>query len=546
VPARLTIVGTNDLHGWIQRHEAKLPEATIVTSGGLAVFAAYVERLRGQNPGGVVLVDAGDLFQGTLASNLSEGEVVVDAYNALGYDAAAIGNHEFDYGPVGPRSAAVDPADEPFGALRARIAQAKFPFLGRNIYEAGKGARPSWFGNDGTAMVTRKGLRIGVVGLTTPMTPQVTNPVNVRSLEFKPLATEAAAAAAELREKGADIVVAAVHAGGKCASLDDPHSLTGCEDPSEIFDMLNALPEGTLDVVVAGHTHAEIGHFVRGTPVIESGCYGRRFGYVELSVDPGTRRPVPSATRIRAALPICETVLEKTGDCDTRRWRPGTRIAAAHFEGTPIVPRKAIDDLITPYIARVRDEQKRLLGVFVPAPLGRHGRRESALGDAVADAVRAMEETDVVLLNSGGFRADLASGPMTYGDLYEVLPFDNTVATLTLTGQEIIDLLEALLNSEHGVPQTSGVRFVVAECGRESWVETIVFSDGRPFDRAATYKLTTIDFLALGGDGLGRELRRIPPIRMDLATAACSTCGIRSRPSSPRREGLSPRRSMGE
>src|SRR5260370_34602734 len=113
-PIRLTIVGTNDLHGWI---------------GGLPTFAGYLSILRADNPGGTLLLDAGDLFQGTLAANLSEGAVVIDAYNYLGYQATAIGNHEFDYGPEGPASVPQQPDDDPVGALKARLRQGGVPQL---------------------------------------------------------------------------------------------------------------------------------------------------------------------------------------------------------------------------------------------------------------------------------------------------------------------------------------------------------------------------------------------------------------------------------
>jgi hypothetical protein len=113
----LTILGTNDLHGAIDR----LPI--------LAGYVANVRAARAADGGQVLLLDAGDMFQGTLGSNLGEGAAVVAAYNAIGYDAAAIGNHEFDFGPVGPAVTASGPDDDPRGALRARAVEANFPFL---------------------------------------------------------------------------------------------------------------------------------------------------------------------------------------------------------------------------------------------------------------------------------------------------------------------------------------------------------------------------------------------------------------------------------
>src|SRR5215470_6067736 len=125
----VTIIGTNDLHGALDR----LP-----ILGG---YLANVRAARAKDGGGVVVVDAGDMFQGTLESNLAEGADVVRAYNQLGYAATAIGNHEFDYGPVGPAVTAASVEDDARGALKARAAEARFPFLAANITDRKTGAR---------------------------------------------------------------------------------------------------------------------------------------------------------------------------------------------------------------------------------------------------------------------------------------------------------------------------------------------------------------------------------------------------------------------
>jgi 5'-nucleotidase len=514
-PIRITLVSTNDLHGWVQPHETRLEDGSLLRSGGVAVFASYLRRLREENPGGVVLVDAGDLFQGTQVANLSEGEVVIAAYNALGYDAAAIGNHEFDYGPVGPRSAAIDPEDDPYGAIEARAAQARFPLLARNVHLKKNGERPRFLAEGGVAMLERKGLKIGLLGLLTPMTPQVTNPINVSGLTFTNMAQEAKQAAELLRARGADLVVAVVHAGGSCSNLDHPNSLASCERSSEALELLESLPKGIFDAMVAGHTHSHIGHFVRGTPVVEAGSLGTEFAVVELAIDPATRRPISGETRIRSGLPICERVIRETGDCNPKRWKPGMEIESARFDGVPVVPDPKMDALLAPFMERVAAAQVRSLKVRLPERLMRDSRRESTLGNALADALRQMERADVVLLNSGGLRADLPRGELTYGKFYEVFPFDNTIATLTLTGAEIVELLEALLASGHGVPQTSGLRFEAARCSGRAGITSIRFQDGHPFDRAATYRLVTSDFLALGGDGTGKVLGKVPAARKE-------------------------------
>ena len=126
----LSIIGTNDVHGGIVPRDGR---------GGLAVLGGYAANLRAaraRDGGAVLLIDAGDIFQGTLESNLSEGAEVVAAYNALGYAAATIGNHEFDFGPVGSAATPQQPSDDPRGALKQRAAEARFPFLAANLIDA--------------------------------------------------------------------------------------------------------------------------------------------------------------------------------------------------------------------------------------------------------------------------------------------------------------------------------------------------------------------------------------------------------------------------
>jgi 5'-nucleotidase len=518
-PLRLTLVGTNDVHGWVMTQEESLGGAKL-RYGGLATLAAYLRVLREDNPGGVVLVDAGDLFQGTLMSNVTEGAVVIDAFNLLGYDAAAIGNHEFDYGPVGPVSAATEPAMDPFGALKARIAQANFPLLSTNIYEADTGLRPAWLRGDGSVIVERHGVKIGLFGLTTPTTPSVTLPINVASLRFGALATEALTTSKRLRERGADLVVAVIHAGGRCADVAHADDASSCDlDSGEVFEMMNSLPDGTLDAVVAGHTHAQIGHFIKGTPVIESWALGRYFGMVELSVDPRTRKVLPGTTRIHSSIPICETEDAATRSCDVRRLKalgqPVTP-AIARFRGRDIVPDEAVRQALAPAEARVTALQHRDLGLEVPATLGRNYESESPLGSFLADSLRAMTKADVALLNPGGLRADLKAGPVKYGAVYEVLPFDNQVATLDVSGEQLLRLLTAAYGSRKGVFQVSGLEVKLGRCPAPDRLRRATLAGGKAVEPSARYTVALPDFLARGGDGLGPVLATIEPARVNL------------------------------
>ncbi|MBL9038062.1 MAG: bifunctional metallophosphatase/5'-nucleotidase, partial [Archangium sp.] len=515
---RITVVGTNDVHGWVMAQSEKFPQGEI-RFGGVAAFAAYLKVLREENPDGLVLLDGGDLFQGTLMSNITEGSVVIDAYNRLGYDAAAIGNHEFDYGPVGPVSA-VQTGMDAFGALKMRIAQANFPLLSTNIYDAATGVRPPWLPGDGTVLIERQGLKIGIIGLTTPQTPTTTLPINVASLKFKSLGYEAITAANRLRAKGADLVFAVVHAGGKCSDCSHHNDLSSCDtDSGEIFELMRDVPEGTLDAIVAGHTHGQMAHMVKGTPIIESWAHGRYFGRIELFIDPTTKRVVPGKTELQTAIEICETVDEATGSCEVKKLQaraPEVHPVQARFKGRLIEPDPDMLAELEPTERRVSELQHRELGLRVPQTLGRNYENESALGNFLTDSIRAMYRADVALINPGGIRADLRQGKLTYGDVYEVFPFDNSVATLELTGAQLQLLLNAAYGSRKGVFQVSGLAVTLSRCPSPSRLQTVTLPNGKPIDSAGRYRVVMPDFLARGGDGLAPVLATIDPERVDL------------------------------
>jgi 5'-nucleotidase len=517
-PVRLTLVATNDFHGWMMPHRTSLPGGLEVREGGAAVFAGYLARLRADNPDGVLLLDAGDIFQGTLASNLTEGAAVVDVYNHLGYAAAALGNHEFDYGPVGPR-AVPGPGEDAFGALVARIRQARFPLLTVNVREAASGQRPAWLGNDGTLLVTLKGVKVGVVGLTTPTTARIANPAHVETLRFDDMVPTTLEAARHLRARGAEVVVGLAHAGGKCADLSNPRDTSSCDrEDGEILGLVDALPPGTLDAVIAGHTHRAMGHFFGDVPVVSTSGLGRSFGVVELFVDPASRKVLPEHTRIQAAVPVCAEVDATSGTCDARKLKKQgeVRLVPATYLGAPVVVDAEVEALIAPALARVEEEQRRSLGVTVPEPLGRDYEGESALGSFLVDSMREMEKADVALTNAGGLRANLKAGELTYGALYEVLPFDNTVSVVTLTGEELKRLLEVAYGTGSGVFQVSGLKVTLGRCPGPERLRAVTLADGRPLEPGRHYRVVMPDFLARGAAGLGSVLSQVPPERIDL------------------------------
>ena len=178
----LSLVGLNDVHG--QLHPA-------AERRGLVSVSAYIEALRNLRKldgGAVLLIDAGDMFQGTLESNIEEGMPVIEAYNALGVAAAAIGNHEFDFGPVGPDAIPTHPDQDPRGALKARAREANFPFLAANLVDESTGELVDWDNVYPSVMLDVAGFRVGVVGVTSMNSLHTTIAANVRGLRLQPIA----------------------------------------------------------------------------------------------------------------------------------------------------------------------------------------------------------------------------------------------------------------------------------------------------------------------------------------------------------------------
>ncbi len=504
---RLTIVGTNDLHGWVQPHPRSIPGAPPIL-GGVDAFAGYLKILREKRPGDVLLLDAGDLFQGTLVDGVTEGASTVRAYNALGYDAVAVGNHEFDYGPVGPDVVAVHPGEDPLGNLKARMKQARFAFLTANILDQKTGEPPPWPARQ-TMLVRRGGLVVGLIGLTTPDTPEVTLAQNVAGLAFEPLAATAIDQAKKLRAQGAQVIVVLAHAGGSCRPGGDPRDENSCDLSGEIFRMVEAIPPGTVDAVVAGHTHQYIANFVHGVPVIQSGSHGVAFGVIGLWFDRKARHVDQQRTRIWQPVPICREVFASTHDC---RHEAAGPLVPATFLGEVVQPSRKVEAALRPDLRRVVRLKNERLGPSLDSPFTRSLWKESSLGDYVADVMReSVPGTQVAFTNSGGLRADLTPGPVTYGEVYDALPFQNRLVVLHATGRELLAFFEHGVRGEHGVLQTSGVRLrVAAPCsGKPAHVVSAVLADGTPLEPDRTYQAVTNDFIASGGDGFGVVLRDI-------------------------------------
>ena len=333
---RLSIVGTTDLHGRVFPREGR---------GGLALLGGYLRNLRAARAadgGGVLLLDAGDTFQGGIESNLSEGALVVDAYNALGYDALAIGNHEFEYGALDTASGETESSDMR-GALKAAAARAHFPFLAANVIDEATGRPVAWPNVRPSTIVETAGLRVGIVGVMTWDGLSKTLFANVQGLGTTALAPTVEAEARQLRQRGADVVLILAHAGGACVRFDDPADLSSCDDDAEIFRLARQLPVGLVDAIVAGHSHAGVAHEVAGIPIVQAYSVGRAFARVDLTVARGVG---VVSTRVFAPQTLCAAV-GPDGSCAAGGAAP------TDYEGAAVEPDVSVVAAMQPELERV-------------------------------------------------------------------------------------------------------------------------------------------------------------------------------------------------
>jgi 5'-nucleotidase/UDP-sugar diphosphatase len=459
---RLTIMHTSENHGHWE------PYTQTISLGGIARRATLVKQIRAEG-GNSLLVDAGDISQGTLYFIQHRYREGAAFYNALGYDATAIGNHEFD---LGPKTFAEN-----------LVANASFPLIGTNLDFSGEpllaGKIPSY------VVKTVGGEKIGLLGFTTE---DVTfNSSMGPTIRVKPRLDAAKAAIADLQQQGVNKIIALSHLGYPedlrlAAAVDgidiiaSGHTFTLLGDPAKLNKALGP-PEGPYPTVVQSPN---------GNPVliVHAFQWGALLGRLNVTFDAG-------------GVPI--------------KW-----------DGDPIVVDSSIP--ADPGVEALRQTFAEPLTTARQTVIGKNAvdldgqartlrTQESALGnlvaDAMLDATRA-DDAQVALMNGGGIRTSLKAGDITVGGVLEVLPFGNRLVQMNLKGPDLLAALEngvSLVSEGAGrFPQVAGLRFAYdmsRPAGqRVTGVEIGTFGSGfQPLDPSATYRVVVNDFMAGGGDG---------------------------------------------
>ena len=439
----LRVISTNDFHGALEPR----PDAKGVLRGGAAYVAAAIARARaGCRPPrcAALVVDGGDEWQGTPASNLAYGRAGVPIFERWGVAASALGNHEFDWTT---------------DTLRARMREADYGIFGANVRDSSS-RDIGWIRDD--TLLRRGSFRVGIIGLATTATPQTTKAQNVAGLRFVTQAPIVDSLTRQLRAKGADLVVVIAHAGAFC----DASGANDCK--GEIIDLANALHE-PVDEIVSGHTHSLVDAVVKGVPVVQARSRGEAISVADLY--PSQRGRADSATaHIIDVLPD-----SLTADPAVAAMVKRAVDAVQHRMSAPVAT-------ITDAMNRSGDQY--------------------ALGNLIADAQRWSAKADVAVMNNGGIRANLRAGTATFGDLYEVEPFGNTLFRYTLSGAALRAYIEQLVGKRINVHVSGIVVRYDSTRPAGSRIVSLTLASGAPVADDGRYTLAMNDFMATSTEGV--------------------------------------------
>ncbi|MBP8265153.1 MAG: bifunctional metallophosphatase/5'-nucleotidase, partial [Zoogloea sp.] len=445
-PVTVKVIAMNDFHGNIETPAAnnggsvvlKDPAnaaGTTVRTGGAAYLATLIKQLKARNANNIV-VGAGDMVGASpVTSTLTHDEATIDILNQIGLEVSSVGNHEFDHGKnellrqqnggcyvggtVGKDTCINGGV---FGG-------ASYKWLAANVVDSasGKTLFPA------TYVKQFGGVSVGFIGLTLKATPAVVTSTGVAGLSFLDEAATINTYAAQLRQSGADAVVVLIHQGGQttASTLNDQ----SCPNLSgDILPIVDALGKD-VDVVVSGHTHQEYVCRRNGKLLTSTGFYGSAVTDIDLTIVPGSgvtavaANTVPVINDLNATVPAGYSILTKDATIDT---------AVQSYVNLAATLKNLVVGSITTDIKRAL-----LSGTSTPT---RDETAEGAMGDVMADVYLAGgPQADIAFINPGGVRADLIyknGGAVTYGDLLTVAPFGNTLATVDLTGAQIVRLLE--------------------------------------------------------------------------------------------------------
>jgi 5'-nucleotidase/UDP-sugar diphosphatase len=471
----ITILHTNDHHGHFWRNE--------YGEYGLAAQKTLVDSVRkevAQQGGSVLLLSGGDINTGVPESDLQDAEPDFRGMNLIGYDAMAVGNHEFD---------------NPLSVLRQQEKWAKFPLLSANIYQKSTGERlfKPW------AIFKPQGIKIAVIGLTTDDTAKIGNPEFFTDIEFRKPADEAKLVIQELQaSEQPDAIIAATHMG----HYDNGDH--GSNAPGDV-EMARSLPAGALTMIVGGHSQNPVCmvsenkkqvDYVPGTPcapdrqngiwIVQAHEWGKYVGRADFEFRNGEMKLVRYQL---IPINLKKKITYDNGESERVLYTP------------QISENQQMLSLLTPFQNKGQAQLKVKVGSVNGHLEGDRSKVrfvQTNLARVILAAQIARTSADFGVMSGGGIRDSIEAGDITYKDVLKVQPFGNTVAYVDMSGKEVIEYLTEVAKKtpdSGAYPQFANVSFVATAGGLQD-----LKIKGELVDPAKNYRMATLSFNATGGD----------------------------------------------
>ncbi|MBN3215932.1 bifunctional UDP-sugar hydrolase/5'-nucleotidase UshA [Pectobacterium polaris] len=474
----ITILHTNDHHGhfWHNDHGEY----------GLAAQKTLVDQIRQEvasKGGSVLLLSGGDINTGVPESDLQDAEPDFRGMNMVGYDAMALGNHEFD---------------NPLSVLRQQEKWAKFPLLSANIYQ--KSTNQRLF--KPYALFDKQGVKIAVIGLTTDDTAKLGNPEYFTDIEFRNPSTEAKQVVEQLRKsEKPDVIIAATHMG----HYDDGNH--GSNAPGDV-EMARSLPAGYLDMIVGGHSQDPVCmaqenkkqvDYVPGTPcapdrqngtwIVQAHEWGKYVGRADFTFRNGELK-----LEHYQLIPInLKKKVEKDGKTE--------RVFYTH----EITQDADVMKMLTPF----QEKGQAQLGIKIGSVKGKlEGDRnqvrfrQTNLAHLLLSAQLERAGADFAIMSGGGVRDSIESGDITYKDVLKVQPFANTLVYVDMKGSDVEKYLAVAANKK--VDSGAYAQFLNVSLTADGQGVQNVKIKGEPLQADKVYRMATLNFNAMGGDGYPR------------------------------------------
>lgn len=412
---RLRVLYTNDEHGWM---EGKTPG-----EGAAQLHQLWRQQENLEQDPAVLVLSGGDMWTGPAISTWFGGASMVEVMNAMGYAAAAVGNHEFDFG---------------LDVLQRNAAASQFPFLSANLRQKSDAQVPLHLGIKPWTLVQKEGLSIGIVGLSLQSTPLSTKASNVADFDFIDYEMALREVVPEMRRQGAQVILATTHICRK-----------------DLIALAQSVADLGISLFGGGHCHQRFAERIGNTAVIGGGGDLVAYAKAELEYDPLSQQV-------------------------------SIQQVSTHFNQAVEAESTKVAQTIAYWQAQAATELDRVIG-YSAAGLSRRSDTLQAL--VVQSWLQAYPAADIALNNLGGIRADMPAGNLTVGDVIGIMPFDNTLVEVNLSGAELANVM----NGRDGNTAAAGMRW-----NGNQWIDT---DSDQPLQAEQRYSVLVNDYMYTGGSG---------------------------------------------